>query len=306
MLPLIASLRLLGRRLLATWRRQQCEPSAFSPLATAMLSEAMPALVAPPEQWVRALAAEARLARQSLTSRFGEPPVTVVARGNLRIEVYFWLSPATALHDHVFSGAFGVAHGSSLQERYAFASDDPNHQPVRLGTLRRTAAELLSAGEVREIAGPDRCLHRVAHLEVPTVSVCVRTRHDVGAPAQYTYFVPGLAAQTDEHFSPEARRRIELVRMLMHTQGQAAEATAGSLVAAAPDLEAFYMLWRLFEAGVGVDRLFALLPDRPWALPLLPAFFERLQEIAAWTDPAGRRTLAEQRVAELTAASCYT
>lgn len=283
---MLDTLHRLGLQVLREWRAAEREPGAFAPLAERALRQHIAALVAPAHAWADALARAPALPKQNLRTTFGEPPVTVFLRAGVQVDVYFWLSPLTAIHDHGFSGAFGVLHGVSLHTTFRFDSEQPEDAAVRQGRLERREAELLHAGEVRAIAGVQRLIHQVAHLSHPSVSVCVRTTRDVGAPRQRVYLAPGLAIVSDLHLPGRARRQLDLAGMLARVDGGLA--TALPWIDAADDLLAFWLLERLFrrgDAGLLFQALARCRP-RPWFDALLPALFQASAEARTADEPA--------------------
>ncbi len=275
-------IRRLGLDVVQQWRATGRDPQAFSPVAERALLAVIAKLVASPSDWVRTIAAWPDLPKQRLSSKFGEPPVTLFARAGVRVEVYFWLHPVTAVHDHGFSGAFGVLHGVTLHSTSTFESPDAPTAAVRVGQLREHVTELLFTGEVRRIAGVQRLIHRVAHLSRPSVSVCVRTANDVDAPQQRTYFAPNLAVVGEQLLVPAQRRQVEMLALLAHTQQADIAAVAVHLLDSADDLLAFWLLKNLAQLGdmALVLQVTMLCRPRPWLDALLPALFQSHHDAA--------------------------
>jgi hypothetical protein len=279
---MIDALNHMGLQVSRDWRALGRAPEAFSQIAEQALRSHIPVLVAAPHAWTDALCAWPNLPRQNLRGSFGEPPVTAYLRAGVQVDVYFWLSPVTAIHDHAFSGAFGVLHGTSLHTTFAFHSEQPQADAVRHGRLTRLQSELLHPGDVRPIAGVQRLIHQVAHLSHPSVSVCVRTTHDVGAPRQRAYFGSELAVVSDQHLASQPRRQLDLLGMLARAGDPATVATAVRRVDEADDLLAFWLLVRLYEQGDAglLMQALALCRPRPWFDALLPALFQASADIA--------------------------
>jgi hypothetical protein len=51
----------------------------------------------------------------------------------------------------------------------------------------------MRTGDVRQILSGDRFIHSLFHLDRPSVTMVVRTKHDSGTDPQYSYFPPGIA-----------------------------------------------------------------------------------------------------------------
>ena len=109
------------------------------------------------------------------------------------VDVYFWIEPETALHDHAFAGAFTNLAGESLHCVYGLGSAEQPAPGVMLGSLDLRTVERLGRGSIRPILGGRQFVHRVWHISRPTVTMCVRTI--VHGLRQYTYFYPRLAIE---------------------------------------------------------------------------------------------------------------
>ena len=62
------------------------------------------------------------------------------------IQLLFWMDGTTAIHQHEFSGAFHVMHGSSIHAHYEFEKARPVTPYLRVGNLRMKKIELLESG----------------------------------------------------------------------------------------------------------------------------------------------------------------
>jgi hypothetical protein len=132
---------------------------------------------------------------------FGQPPITCYQGRGFYVELLVWIDVPTSIHQHAFSGAFGVLHGSSFHSRYRFEPAERICTELLLGNLTLDSAELLRRGDVRTIERGDRFIHSLLHLEPPSISVVVRTATDRVTSPQYDYAMPGLAV--DPFFKPE-------------------------------------------------------------------------------------------------------
>ena len=276
-----ATINRLGLEVLRRWRATGREPSAFAGIAHRALSEAIGPLIRSPAQWVRRIADLPTLPKQNLASKFGEPPVTLFARAGIAIDIYFWTHPATAIHDHLFCGAFGVLHGVSLHRTWQFDCPAPLDDGVRVGQLRPLASELLFVGDVRPIAAAPHLIHQVAHLAKPSVSVCVRTTADAPPPNQCVYFAPGLVAVLPKLLPAHSQRQLAMLAMLADAGHPETLAVAIELVDHADDALAFWLLWGLAQHG-DMGLVLQALTDcrqRPWFDAVLPAQIELGQQV---------------------------
>jgi hypothetical protein len=134
-------------------------------------------------------------------SDFGQPAIRVFDAHKFYIEILFWLESTTAIHQHAFSGAFGVIAGSSIHTQYEFTLRERLCQELLLGSLRYTSADYLSAGDTREIRAGSSYIHSLFHLDYPSISVVVRTYHERRHTPQYRYQAPGVAV--DHVYAPQ-------------------------------------------------------------------------------------------------------
>src|SRR4051812_26038221 len=109
----------LGDTVLARWKRENFSLPKFPEIARAALERN------PPSRKIDF----ATLARDFLfnedqppqtDSPFGEPELVVYSHPRFYIQLLFWLDGTTAIHQHEFSGAFHVMHGSSIHAHYEF------------------------------------------------------------------------------------------------------------------------------------------------------------------------------------------
>ena len=84
-----------------------------------------------------------------------------------------------------------------------------------MGRLATDRSELLRTGDIRPIVSGNRFVHSLFHLERPSLTLVVRTRHDVGTTPQYSYLHPGIAYNpfvADERSS----RLLQMLDLLDH------------------------------------------------------------------------------------------
>jgi hypothetical protein len=187
----------LGRRAERAWARAGDKLAAFPGIATRLLREFEYGFSQDQldRHLARRLLSPAPLPEQvSLHNSFGQPPVTLFNNGKLVVDLYFWITADTSIHDHGFRGAFRVLHGRSLHETF----DVKVSRRIAPGVLRFEPGvpemALLDPGDVRTILLGERMTHRVIHLENPTVTLCLKTINEPGV-YQYEYHPDGLAIQ---------------------------------------------------------------------------------------------------------------
>lgn len=121
----------------------------------------------------------------NLYNLFGEPSISIFNNGKFSVDLYFWRTNDTLIHSHGFRGAFKVLYGRSLNEEFKVETTDD------LGRLNQTVksevvsskvllskSEVLRTGESRTILPGMELVHRVLHLDNPTVTLCIRTVDD--------------------------------------------------------------------------------------------------------------------------------
>jgi hypothetical protein len=137
---------------------------------------------------------------------FGEPPIMLFQAPRFYIEVLFWLSGTTEIHEHAFSGVFAVLAGSSVHSHWRFVTERTINSRMLTGRLERVSTELLSPGSMRPIHSGDRLIHQLFHLNVPSVTIVVRTYQDRDHLPQYKYLPPGLAIDPEDRDGRRTRR----------------------------------------------------------------------------------------------------
>lgn len=204
----------LGARIDAEWRKTDCDTKRFAAIATEMFGARPPAAEVTKDDLVEwALTSEKLPAQADLDARFGEPPLTVYAGQKFYIAALFWLDGTTTIHQHAFSGAFHVLHGSSLHCRYTFTDERDLGGGLKIGELRRVSAELLERGATHAIPSGDALIHSLFHLDRPSVTLIARTVAEPETGPQFDYLRPSVAL-SPRAGTPEARRGLQLLRMM--------------------------------------------------------------------------------------------
>lgn len=141
---------------------------------------------------------------------FGEPPVMLFQAPRFYIEALFWLSGTTAIHEHAFSGVFVVFAGSSVHSHWCFTPERAINSRMLCGRLERVSTEILRPGGMRPIHSGDRLIHQLFHLEMPSVTLVIRTYEERHHLPQYKYLPPGLAIDPEDRDGLRTRRLIFL------------------------------------------------------------------------------------------------
>jgi len=205
----------LGSLVTRLWKERNFNEEDFPEVASRGLYEL------PPDQHITfwdvakwALTCERLPGQADLSAKFGQPPLTVFGGRDFRIEVLFWVQGIPAIHQHSFSGAFHVMHGSSLQSLWEFEPTEQVAMRLALGRVSLKKAELLRKGDSRPIIAGNRLIHSTFHLDRPSLTVVVRTLAEADKLPQYSYLPPTIA-YADQNGLPSVQRRTQLLRMLL-------------------------------------------------------------------------------------------
>src|SRR6266481_4983448 len=205
----------LGSLVTRLWKERNYKEEDFPEVASRGLTEL------PPDQHVTfwdvvkwALTCERLPGQADLGSKFGQPPLTVYGGRDFCIEVLFWVQGVPAIHQHGFSGAFHVMHGSSLQSLWEFARTEQVAIRLALGRVALKKAELLQKGDSRPIIAGEQLIHSTFHLDRPSLTVVVRTLSEANKQPQYSYLPPTIAYDPFG-IVPSVQRRTQLLRMLL-------------------------------------------------------------------------------------------
>lgn len=201
----------LASELNFAWMKQGRDERAFPELASRTLERFKPSSCIVPVDLFRWLAEADQIPSQfDLRSNFGNFALTVAARDDFHIDALVWTDSTTSIHQHSFSGAFHVLHGSSLHTLWSFQESTRWSDRLKSGKLTVGATEWLPTGSTLPILSGKEGIHSLFHLESPTITIVVRTPTSAETSPQLTYERSGLAY--DPHFEVA---RVEKVRQLL-------------------------------------------------------------------------------------------
>lgn len=115
----------------------------------------------------------------NLYNTFGEPPVTFFNNGKFAVDLYFWRKNDTLIHSHAFRGAFKVLFGKSLHEEFEVEVKEQLESDIVSSQLTTSKTKIMNAGDTQIIKPGMQLVHRVLHLDNPTLTLCLRTVEDV-------------------------------------------------------------------------------------------------------------------------------
>lgn len=247
----MSALAQIGEEIERRWAGRDHERKFFHHLAADCLGEAAfhrkfdeDEIIA----WVN----RAKVLPQQLDPRgnFGQPPLTVWRNERFVLDLYFWVDTETSIHDHSFSGAFTNLTGHSLNCSYRFEHAARHGEGLLTGSLSLERADFVRPGDVCPIVAGSKFIHRVWHLDCPTVTLVARTIRRQPNLRQYTYFSEGLAVQYRSRLPIEFQRRREFMgyhfrsrhpRRLALCEATLARARGWELFTLLRDLVTFYL-----------------------------------------------------------------
>ena len=278
---LIDSIRRLGEEIGDFWGSADYAIDAFAPIAASTVERYALHERFDLDEFSEWLSQTEDLAEQlDPRSRFGTPAVTLWRGSRFLIDIYFWIEPETALHDHGFVGAFTNLAGESLHCVYGLEPVEEPALGVMLSSLGLQTVERLDKGSIRPILGGRRFVHRVWHISRPTVTMCVRTVGQGPSFGQYNYFYPRVGVKEKTRKQKEQDEALQ-----KRLQFMSFPASAGD-----PRLESYVEnLIRNCDARQAVKFVMALHDrsegDLPEHLSLLNRLLDLLEStFGGWTD----------------------
>lgn len=208
---MIPYFRELGEDIERAWLGGSYDEHVFSQLAQDALERNPPAEhveVADIVNWI--FSPFQALPQPKYAYLFGEPPVMLFQAPRFYIEALFWFSGTTAIHEHSFSGVFAVLAGSSVHSHWHFSPKRIINSRMICGRLDRVSTEVLRPGGIRPIHAGDRLIHQLFHLDLPSVTIVIRTNGLRRHLPQYSYLPPGLALDREDPDEIRSRRLLLL------------------------------------------------------------------------------------------------
>src|SRR6476660_9072705 len=130
-----AFFKTLGDAVLKRWKRENFSLAKFPEIARAALDARPPAKKADLAGLMRDFLLSDEQPVQT-DSPFGEPELVVYSHPRFYIQLLFWMDGTTEIHQHEFSGAFHVMHGSSIHAQYVFERAKSVTPYLRVGDVR--------------------------------------------------------------------------------------------------------------------------------------------------------------------------
>lgn len=206
----------LGNEVLKRWKKENFSLGKFPAIAQKLLEERSPSANVDLSTFLRDFLLNDSQPHQT-DSNFGQPEIVVYDHPRFYIQMLFWLDGTTAIHQHEFSGAFHVMSGSSIHAQFEFQNARHITPYFHVGDLKMTGVSLLEKGCTVPIVSGSSCIHSLFHLDMPSVTLVVRTQNDPGTSPQFNYLPPHIAY--DPVFSdPLMTRRMQVLDMLEATE----------------------------------------------------------------------------------------
>jgi hypothetical protein len=197
------------------WRKYNYNEEYFPEVANTVLSQMPPHENTTFEKIVQyALTTESLPQQPDPRVEFAQPRLTVFLGREFRIEVLFWTGATPAVHQHAFSGAFHVMQGASIHIAWDFDFQKRVSSHLHYGKIALRKAELLKLGDIRAIHAGDQFIHTTFHLDIPTVSVVVRTIRESDQWPPYAYLPPSIRYNGYDEM-PVLKRKCEILAMLV-------------------------------------------------------------------------------------------
>ncbi|MEO5860280.1 MAG: hypothetical protein ABIR33_15190 [Pyrinomonadaceae bacterium] len=235
----------LGDEIELLWRDANYDEFKLPAIAKAKLAEHnLPSKVTPWDVLDWAMFTPELTPQADPNSNFGDPPITVYSGTRFHIDVYFWFTGTTAIHQHGFSGAFQVLAGSSIHSWYEFTPDDYVNVFMEYGRMDLKVCEILEIGAVQEINPGRQYIHSLFHLDDPSVTIVVRTRKSPMFLPQYSYHKPHLALDPF-YVQDSMNKKVQSMGAMLKAKRPDADEKIGELLANSDIQQTFHLLQNL-------------------------------------------------------------
>jgi len=201
----------IGTRVLERWKQQSFDEHALPSIACDILSEGHLESLNP-ERLAAELVHQATFDSMQTMAAFSDLALNVFQHPRFFIEVLYWATGTTTIHEHSFSGAFYVWHGQSLNIEYSFQEQKYFNSRFRIGDLNIYRVERLQKGAIKSIRSGPALIHTVFHLECPSITVVIRTHQNPDALPQFEYRYPHVAIDTTQ-IDPATVKRIQAINI---------------------------------------------------------------------------------------------
>jgi len=182
----------IGNRILECWRQHSFDERMLPSIASNILSDGHLESLDPKLLVAEFIQQSAFDSMQTMVA-FSDLALNVFRHPRFFIEVLYWTTGTTTIHEHSFSGAFYVWHGQSLNVEYTFQEQKCLNSRFKIGDLKIRKVERLRKGTIKPIRSGSNLIHAVFHLECPSVTVVIRTYQNPDSLPQLEYRHPHIA-----------------------------------------------------------------------------------------------------------------
>ena len=244
----------LGDEIERRWLATNYSEIELPAIAKSALEEFdLPSKTTPWEAVEWALSVRELPTQRDLNAHFAQPPVTLYNAPRFHIDIYFWFTSTTALHQHAFCGAFQVFEGSSLHSWYEFERDEAVNMFTETGKLDLKVCQILGKGATQEIWPGRQYIHSLFHLDEPSATIVVRTHRSPLEQPQFSYYKPGLAVDPFFDDDTTAKKR-QLVIALLQARRPDADDLIEKLLNES-DFQSSFVLLTQLRGALGNDQI---------------------------------------------------
>jgi hypothetical protein len=231
----------LGEQVERHWRDKNYNEEAFSDLAAETLLQANLSSRVDPWEILEWVFTQQWLPEQrDVDAKFSNAPITLHLGQRFYIDAYYWLDGTTTVHQHAFSGAFQVLHGSSIHSTFSFTPEQKINDHFIIGEMKTKRVELLQQSDIQQIRAGDEYIHSLFHLDRPSVTIAIRTNQNPTKLPQYDYHKPFIAHNI--FYKEQAlMKKLQSLSVLLGMQHQSTDELAKELLHRA-DLQTTYFV----------------------------------------------------------------
>jgi hypothetical protein len=248
----------LGARIRRGWSRYRYARAIFCDVASEALEACRPHAVLDPTDGLTSLIACGALPEQkeglALPGRVEKAALTLYADADMFIDLNVWFAVPMTIHDHEYYAAWAPLLGESLEVRYKWKGKHIVGPDMALGSITPTAHRHLRPGDVGTLSPKDDCIHRVWHLDPPSLTLFASTRPADGLRGR-TWHDAGIVFPypLDPTVGLDLAKRLNALQALAWVNPSALPAALSALLPSVDSLGVLHLFSALGQYGVGRD-----------------------------------------------------
>ncbi|MBI4242791.1 MAG: hypothetical protein HY606_01770 [Planctomycetes bacterium] len=207
----------------------------------------------------------------SMERNFGYPPITLYAGDKFIIDIYFWVDPHTAVHNHSFTGAWVLLQGASLHNKFTFKAGS-TYGGISTGKLSLESSELIKNGDINIIKPDSELIHQVWHLSCPSVSLVIRTAIN----SKLRIYFPNLEVLSPEYLSKTTIKKVHLMQFLAESAHPLEKSFIANSLKNSDDFNSFWLLHKYFGFTKNISKIHEIIKlsgqNYPWQADLIELF----------------------------------